>query len=84
MSEDPPELQDIACGADEHLSSTHPSHPAQQELSIAAVLLDLAEYRFDDRFATSVTPSPVPRTECATHAIGHRQARWWLASRRGG
>jgi hypothetical protein len=41
-------------GTDERPFAMHLPHSAQQELSIAAALLDLAEHRLDDRFAPGV------------------------------
>lgn len=49
-----PEFQDIVGRTDERPFAPHLPQAAQQELSIAAVLLDLAEDRLDNRFATGI------------------------------
>lgn len=75
-----PEFQDIVRGTDERPFPAHLPHPAQQELPIATTLLDLAEHRFDNRFAPGIASSPALCPECAAHAIGHRQSHWRSAS----
>jgi hypothetical protein len=66
-----PEFEHMVCGTDERPFAAHLPHPAQQELSIAAALLDLAEGRLDDRFAPGVEASPTCGTEGAAHPISH-------------
>ena len=71
-----PALEPIVGRTAERPFSARLPHPAQQELPIAAALLDLAEHRLDNRFAPSVAPSSARRAEGAAHPIGHRQSRW--------
>jgi hypothetical protein len=66
-----PEFQDIVCGTDERPFPSDLLHPAQQELPIAAPLLDLTEHRFHDGFALSIEPSPTCGPEGAAHPVSH-------------
>lgn len=79
-----PEFQDIVGRTDERPFAAHLLHPAQQELSIAAALLDLTEDRLDNCFATRIEPATVHRAECAAHPVRHRQSCWQSASGRSG
>ena len=67
-----PALEPIVGRTAERPFSARLPHPAQQELPIAAALLDLAEHRLDNRFAPSIAPSSARRAEGAAHPIGHR------------
>ena len=71
LAEGGPEFQDIVCGTDERPLAVHLPHSAQQELSIAAALFDLAEDRLDDHFAPSVELSAALRAERTAHPIRH-------------
>jgi len=72
MSSGGPELEHIVGGTDECPFSAHLLHSAQQELSIAAALLDLAEDRLNDRFALAVASASACCLEGAAHPISHR------------
>ena len=72
MSEGRPELEHIVRGTDQCPFAAHLPHSAQQELSIATALLDLAEHRFDNRFAPRIQLAALRRAEGATHPISHR------------
>ena len=50
-AQDGPEFQDIVCGTEEHPFAAHLPHPAQQELSIAEALFDLAKDWLQGGFA---------------------------------
>ena len=70
------DLQQIVRQADQAPFALHLSKPAKQELSEAAAVFDLAERRFDDRFATSIFRAAFLRPQLACHLLFHRQMFW--------
>ncbi len=69
------QLQHIVRRADQHPFPPHLPHAAQQELSEAAAVRDLAEHRLDDRFPPGIEMLAPLGPQGAPHPLRHRQGR---------
>src|SRR6266550_851656 len=70
------QLQNVVGRADERPFTLHLLEPTQQELPEAPRLLDLANHRFDDRFARRVDGRAGLRLQLAGHAVDPRRRPW--------
>src|SRR4051794_6590972 len=68
------QLREVVRGAEEGPFGGHFLDAAQQELSEASSLLDLAEYGFDDLLSQPVATSPSRPPELEAHRLGEAAA----------